>query len=149
MGRSLRHIVLRHADARGAGEGTPDAEVVARFARTKDEAAFAELVRRHGPMVWSVCRHLLGDEADAEDAFQATFLALVRSAGRIRCGAAVGGWLHGVAVRVAHKLKRSAARRKQREEKAAGPEAGRPVPDSRWSALLAAVHEEVHRQPHA
>ena len=85
MGRSLLHIVLRHADALGAGEGTPDAELVARFARTKDEAAFAELVRRHGPMVWSVCRHLLPDEADAEDAFQATFLALVRSAGRIRC----------------------------------------------------------------
>src|SRR5262245_6038961 len=147
MSRTLLQLVLRHAEGLTAGPSTPDAELVTRFARVRDDAAFAELLRRHGPMVWAACRHLLPDEADAEDAFQATFLALVRSAGKIRSGAAVGGWLHGVAVRVAHKARRSAARRRQREEKAAGPEASRPVPDSRWDAMLAAVHEEVQSLP--
>jgi RNA polymerase sigma factor (sigma-70 family) len=98
-------------------------------------------------MVWAVCRHLLPDHADAEDAFQATFLALVRSAGTVRQPHAVAGWLHGVAVRVATKVKRSAVRRRQREHKAAGPEADRSVPGSTWDALLAAVHDEVQRLP--
>src|SRR5262245_66682306 len=126
MSRSLLQVVLRHAEGLTAGETAPDAELVSRFARGRDESAFTELLRRHGPMVWAACRHLLPDEADAEDAFQATFLALVRSAGKIRSGAAVGGWLHGVAVRVANKVRRSAARRRQREEKGAGPEGTRP-----------------------
>jgi RNA polymerase sigma factor (sigma-70 family) len=147
MSRTLLQVVLRHAEALTAGEDTPDDELVLRFARARDESAFAELVRRHGPMVWAACRHLLPDPADAEDAFQATFLALVRSAGKIRCGSAVGGWLHGVAVRVAMKAKRSAARRREREEKAAESEADRPVPDSHWETLLAAVHEEVQALP--
>jgi RNA polymerase sigma factor (sigma-70 family) len=148
----LLQTVLRQAEALAADAGpdaVPDAELLARFARLRDEPAFAALVRRHGPMVWAVCRHLLPNSADAEDAFQATFLALVRSAGKVRTGSAVGAWLHGVAVRAALKLKRSAARRKQREEKAAGPEANRPVADGAWDELLAAVHEEVGQLPEA
>ncbi len=147
----LLQTVLRQAEALAADAGpdaVPDAELLARFARLRDEPAFAALVRRHGPMVWAVCRHLLPNPADAEDAFQATFLALVRSAGTVRT-ATVGAWLHGVAVRAAAKLKRTAARRRQREERAAGPEADRSVPEGAWDGLLAAVHEEVGRLPEA
>jgi RNA polymerase sigma factor (sigma-70 family) len=146
MRRSLLEAVIRHAGAL-AEAGASDADLLRRFADNREESAFAELVRRHGPMVWAVCRHSLPNPADAEDAFQATFLALVRSAGKVRAGAALGGWLHGVAVRVAAKAKRSAVRRRQREEKVAGPEAGRPVPEAAWNELLAAVHEEVQRLP--
>lgn len=98
-------------------------------------------------MVWAVCRHLLSDPGDAEDTFQATFLALVQSAGTIRDGAAVGGWLHGVATRLATKVKRSAVRRRQREHRTAAGENDRSVPESSWAALLAAVHEEVQQLP--
>jgi RNA polymerase sigma factor (sigma-70 family) len=149
MRRSLLEAVIRHAGALATQSATSDAELLRRFADSRDEAAFAELVRRHGPMVWAVCRQSLVNAADAEDAFQATFLALVRSAGKVRAGAALGGWLHGVAVRVATKAKRSAVRRRQREQKAAGPEAGRPIPEAAWNELLAAVHEEVRRLPEA
>jgi RNA polymerase sigma factor (sigma-70 family) len=150
MSRSLLHLVMKHAEGLIASpEAEPDSELLLRFVRTRDEAAFAELLRRHGPMVWSVCRHSLSADADAEDAFQATFLALIRSASAVRSGPAIAGWLHGVAVRVAAKVKRSSVRRRQREQRAAGPEADRTVPEAAWEALLAAVHEEVQRLPAA
>jgi RNA polymerase sigma factor (sigma-70 family) len=148
MNRNLLQTVVRHAEALAvAPSAAPDAQLLERFARHSDNTAFAELVRRHGPMVWAVCRHTLTDPTDADDAFQATFLALVRSAKRIRSGAAVGGWLHGVAVRVCAKLRRGEARRRQREHKVACPEADQPVPESTWDELLAAVHEEVQNLP--
>src|SRR5215831_16572130 len=144
MSPTLHHAVVRLADAR-----TPDPDLLDRFTRNRDERAFEELVRRHGPLVWSICRHLLPQNADAEDAFQAVFLALVRGAGSIRAGQALPAWLHGAAVRVAAKSKRSAARRRQREQRAAIPEADRSVPDAAWSALMTAVHEEVQQLPDA
>ncbi len=131
------------------GEDEADSSLVARFVASNDAAAFATIVRRHGTMVWGVCRNLLPQDGDAEDAFQATFLALVRSAKTVRNTATLGPWLHGVAVRVATKLKRTAARRKTREGAVARPEATSPVADSQWDALLAAVHEEVNRLPEA
>jgi RNA polymerase sigma factor (sigma-70 family) len=147
MRPDLVRTLTRRLEAVAADPG-PDAELVRRFAAGRDPAAFAALVRRHGPMVWGTCRHLLAEPADAEDAFQATFLALVRSAGSIRTPAAVGAWLHGVAVRAAAKVKRTAARRKKRERAAASAEATpAPVPDGKWEAALAAVHDEVGRLP--
>src|SRR5687768_6706877 len=111
MNRTLLQTVVRQAEALAAPPArAADAELVAAFAGSKDADAFAELVRRHGPMVWAACRHMLGDPADADDAFQATFLALIRSAHRIRAGAAVGGWLHGVAVRVCTMARRAEGR---------------------------------------
>ena len=83
-----------------AAASGPDS-LLRRFARTGDEAAFAAIVARHGPMVLAVCRRALRDPHDVEDAFQATFLVFVRRAGSIRDGEALGAWLHGVARRVA------------------------------------------------
>ena len=142
-------LTLLHAVARKAEAITPDADLLARFTRDHDNPAFEELVRRHGPLVWAVCRHMLPDHADAEDAFQAVFLALVRSAASIRDGRTVPAWLHGVAVRVATRAKRAFARRSRRERRAAVPEADRPVSDGAWEAMIAAVHEEVQRLPDA
>src|ERR1700733_6088780 len=75
----------------------PDAALLARFLQTGDEAAFASLVDRHGPMVLGVCRRILGDDSDAEDAFQATFLTLARKAAEIKPANALPAWLYGVA----------------------------------------------------
>src|SRR5262245_31254249 len=150
MRRSFLDSVLRGAEALAARDpvGTlPDPDLLRRFAATRDASAFAVLVRRHGPLVWGVCRNLLPADADAEDAFQATFLALVRSADGIRRTEALGGWLHGVAYRVALKARRAAARRKQREVVAAVPEPNSPVPDAAWDELQAAVHQELCRLP--
>ena len=150
MSRSLLQLVLRQAEGLVANPGLEsDSELLQRFVGTREETAFVELLRRHGPMVWAVCRHRLSDESDAEDAFQATFLALVRSASSVRNGNAVAAWLHGVAVKVATKAKRSAVRRRQREERVAGSEADRSVPEAAWDELLFAVHEEVQRLPDA
>lgn len=144
MTPTLLHAISRKADAI-----TPDAELLARYLRERDPGAFEELLRRHGPLVWSVCRQALAQRADAEDAFQAVFLALVRSADRIRDGRTLPAWLHGVAVRVAMRAKRDFARRRTRERAAASPETDRPVSDEAWEALVAAVHEEVQRLPEA
>lgn len=140
---------LLHAVARKADAFTPDSDLLTRYAHATDHAAFEELVRRHGPLVWAVCRQTLPEPADAEDAFQAVFLALVRSAGHIRDGRALPGWLHGVAVRVATRVRRQGARHKSRDRAAARPEADRPVPDAAWERLIATVHEEVQRLPEA
>ena len=81
--------------------GLTNAQLLERFVAQRDEAAFEVLVRRHGPKVLGVCRHLLRHQQDAEDAFQATFLVLVRKAGSIGKRQAVGSWLSRVAYRVA------------------------------------------------
>src|SRR5947199_10507350 len=100
MSAALRGLVKRL----GLDPDPPaDAALVTRYARHGDPAAFAELLRRHGPGVLAACRRALRNEADAADAFQATFLVLARKAGAVRPPGAVGGWLYGVAVRVAHK----------------------------------------------
>lgn len=123
----------------------PDAELLRRYADTRDDAAFSELVRRYGRFVWGQCRSLLPSEADADDAFQATFLALAKSSNAIRSADRLGPWLHGVAYRVCQNAKRLAARRKKRERTAATSEACRPVPDSTWDSAVAAVHDELHQ----
>jgi RNA polymerase sigma factor (sigma-70 family) len=108
---SLRHLGLSAPDAR------PDGELVGRYVRTRDEGAFAELLRRHGPTVYGVCRRVVGNGPDADDAFQAVFLVLARKAGTIGEPGLVGNWLYGVAVRTANKARvmnaKEANRRRQ------------------------------------
>src|SRR6516164_4379312 len=79
------------------GADLTDGQLLECFVGRRDPAALEALVRRHGPMVWGVCRRLFQNHHDAEDAFQATFLVLVRKAGSIRSGDKVGNWLYGVA----------------------------------------------------
>src|SRR5688500_13096322 len=92
---AVRHI-MRLAGANHTN-GTPDAQLLERFIAYRDENAFEALVRRHGPTVFGVCRRVLRNSADAEDAFQATFLVLVRKASHIGQRELLANWLYGVA----------------------------------------------------
>ena len=92
-------------------DARPDGGLLASFLADRDEAAFAELVRRHGPLVLAACRRLLPDPADAEDAFQASFLVLVRRARRLTGAATLGPWLYRVAAWTARNVRRRNARR--------------------------------------
>src|SRR5437868_4165925 len=89
-----------------------DGQLLASYVRSREEAAFAALVRRHGPMVWGVCRRILPSHQDAEDAFQATFLVLVRKAASIQQKDKVANWLYGVAHQTALKARATTARRR-------------------------------------
>jgi RNA polymerase sigma factor (sigma-70 family) len=92
-----------------------DAELWGRYVRAGEEFAFEALLRRHGPMVLGVCRRLLGNEQDAEDAFQATFLVLIRKAASLRTPQTLANWLHGVARRTALEARRLTVQRRARE----------------------------------
>jgi RNA polymerase sigma factor (sigma-70 family) len=120
----------------------PDPELLRRFRAERDQAAFLALLRRHGPMVLAVCRGVLGHEADAEDAFQATFLLLARKAGTIRQTESLGSWLHGVAYRTA--LKAQAQRRSRQEHEACVPPRQEVAPeDVTWREVQQVLHEEI------
>jgi RNA polymerase sigma factor (sigma-70 family) len=135
---------------RGTAPGTAaptDAQLLARFARRADEGAFAALVERHGPMVLRVCRQLLRQPADAEDAFQAVFLVLMRRAGEVRQAELLGNWLYGVALRVAARLRAREARRRSREGQAvAMAEVGAESPETQPD-LPPLLHQELDRLP--
>src|SRR6476620_2400284 len=88
-----------------------DDQLLARFFQEREDAAFAVIVERYGPLVYGVCRRILPGSNDAEDAFQATFLVLVRKGGTLRDPGRVANWLFGVAYRTARKLRAKAAQR--------------------------------------
>ena len=111
------------------------------------EMAFSALVERHGPMVLRVCRSILRDEHDAQDAFQATFLVLVDRAGSVRDRSSVGSWLHGVALRVAACARGSVVRRRVHERRAADLTADGFHPRGVEPDLAPALHEELARLP--
>lgn len=140
------HAVLRAlADT---GPPATDADLLRRFVATRDDEAFATLVKRHGRLVWAVCRHLTRSDAEADDAFQATFLVLVRNAAGVKDAARLSAWLHGVAYKVCGKSRLAAKRRTTREQATAGRERnGHAIPDSAWDRALSAVHEEVAGLP--
>jgi RNA polymerase sigma factor (sigma-70 family) len=106
---------LRHAALLQEGGELTDEHLLGLYVARRDEAAFATLLPRHGPMVLGVCRRLLGHQQDAEDAFQATFLVLVRRAASVAPRRLVGSWLYGVAYRTALEARAAAARRRARE----------------------------------
>jgi RNA polymerase sigma factor (sigma-70 family) len=141
--------VLRHLRTLTAGhdDATPDDQLLQRFAATRDEAAFAALVRRHGPMVLGVCRRLLRQEQDAEDVFQATFLVLARRAGAVRRTQSVASWLHGVAGRLSLKARTGAARRSARPLGAVNEPAADPPDELSWREVRGALDEELGRLP--
>src|SRR5262249_37622129 len=108
-----RHFHQAHSPSRA--EFLMDGELLARFVATHDEAAFAALIQRHGPMVFRVCRRILHHTQDAEDAYQAAFLVLARKAKSISHRQALAAWLHRVAYRIARELKGANDRRRMRE----------------------------------
>ena len=105
----LRDLIARLRRGGDAG-GLSDAQLLQRFTKHRDEAAFELLVWRHGALVLGAARRWLGHSADAEDVFQATFLTLARKAGSIRRGEALAAWLHQVVVRIARRERRRQAR---------------------------------------
>jgi RNA polymerase sigma factor (sigma-70 family) len=124
-----------------------DGELLDRFSRTRDNDAFAELVRRHGPVVYRICRRLVGVGA-ADDAFQATFLLLATRISAAKAANSVGGWLVGVAGRVARQIRRAAQRRQNHETKAANQQPVEPA-DSTPELLdqFRILDEELTRLP--
>jgi RNA polymerase sigma factor (sigma-70 family) len=137
--------IRRLATSPEAKERT-DQDLLGEFQARRDQTAFAALVDRHGPLVLRVCRHVLRHQQDAEDAFQATFLVLARRAGSIRKRQALAAWLHGVAYRIAMQAKRSAARLRAHEARAAAP-SRRSSPDDSWRETQAVLHDEIERLP--
>ncbi len=123
---SLLGYLRRLAGGTGA-DSADDAVLLERFVRQRDEAAFAALIARHGPLVLGVCRRALRDMQNPEDAFQATFLVLARKAATLRHPDRLPAWLHGTARRPALKCRRADARRQQRE--ALSGQAASAVPD--------------------
>jgi RNA polymerase sigma factor (sigma-70 family) len=118
-----------------------------KFARRRDGSAFETLVKRHGPMVLAVCQRVLQNSQDAEDAFQATFLVLVRKAGSIGQPELLANWLYGVAYRTALKARASAARRSEHERQAVSMPTSDPLLDVAWRELRALLDEELSRLP--
>lgn len=137
---------LRRAALPRDGAGLGDGELLGCFVERRDETAIAALVTRHGPMVWGVCRRLLSYH-DAEDAFQATFLVLVRKAATIAPREMVGNWLYGVAHQTALQARRAAARRRTREvQVTALPDTGAAQQDL-WADVQPLLDEELSRLP--
>jgi RNA polymerase sigma factor (sigma-70 family) len=149
MASGSLHTVLHYLRRLGPAEGDAlgDAQLLVRYTRHGDEAAFAALVRRHGPLVWGAVTRVLGRGPDAEDAFQATFLVLVRKAGALRGPDALGPWLYGVASRVALKARSAAARRQGREQALAEEPPAAESGGAVWRDLRPVLDEEVNRLP--
>jgi RNA polymerase sigma factor (sigma-70 family) len=133
--------------ARPPGGGLGDGQLLERFVRHHDEAAFELLVWRHGPMVLNVCRRLLAGAQDAEDAFQATFLVFVRKAHAIRQREGVAGWLYRVAYRVALRARGGAAKRAWHEKSGLDLDAVPDDTEAGWSDLRPVLDEEISRLP--
>jgi RNA polymerase sigma factor (sigma-70 family) len=124
-----------------------DACLLSEFKTGHDQAAFAALVERHGSMVLGVCRKVLRQEQDAEDAFQATFVVLARRAGSLTRPGSLAGWLYGVAYRVAIQARRNAALRKEHEARAAPPVPAEPRLLLAWQEVQAILAEEIQYLP--
>jgi RNA polymerase sigma factor (sigma-70 family) len=145
MSRVLQH--LRSTLLAREAKGLMDGQLVECFVRHGEPAAVEALVRRHAAMVWGVCRRLLGDHHDAEDAFQATFLVLVRKAASVKPREMVGNWLYGVARQTALKARTARTKRRKRE----GPQTIMPDPavmaQDSWDDLQPLLDQELARLP--
>jgi RNA polymerase sigma factor (sigma-70 family) len=126
---------------------SPDAEVLARFVSSRDEAAFTALVQRHGPMVLRVCVRILGNSPDAEDAFQAAFLVLARRASSVSRPELLGNWLYGVAHRTALKVRANTARRQSFRRDGGPVDGSDPANEASRRELRRVLDHELSRLP--
>jgi RNA polymerase sigma factor (sigma-70 family) len=150
MASASLHTVLHHIHtlaAARAGEGQTDGDLLRAFTLQNDQAAFAVLVKRHGPLVLAVCRRVLHHLQEAEDAFQATFLVLARKATTIRQTESLAGWLHGVAYRMARNARKAAARRRRHEEQAEAKQPGTPAWEAAWREVQLILDQEIQSLP--
>lgn len=138
---------IRTLAAVHTGRACGDRELLERFLIAEDEAAFTLLVDRHGPMILSLCRRLLRDRHEADDACQATFLVLARKARSLRKQESLASWLHGVAYRISASLRRQHARRLKREQAASRPAACQPDDAVSWREFHAVLDDELQRLP--
>lgn len=147
-GRYIKDFIqhLRSLGAIRQAAGLGDDALVDRFVRDRDQAAFEALLGRHGPLVWTVCRRLLSDPGEAEDAFQATWLVFVRRAHTIRRPRQVANWLYGVAHKVAARS-RSKSFRRQALQQGDPAAAAIPAPDPTAAETARILHEELDALP--
>jgi RNA polymerase sigma factor (sigma-70 family) len=138
---------LRTLSVKVALKDMADVALLERFAAERDEAAFAVLVRRHGGMVLQVCHGLLSNHADADDAFQATFLALACQARSIRSHGSLGSWLYGVAYRTALKARAANATRQHHEAQARAAARAEVMDELTWREAQGIIHQELARLP--
>ncbi|MDR3622863.1 MAG: sigma-70 family RNA polymerase sigma factor [Paludisphaera borealis] len=131
----------------GALGGLSDGQLVERYVARREEAVFEAIVERHGPMVWGVCRRVLRDHHDAEDAFQATFLVLARKASSIMPREMVGNWLHGVACQTAARARGATFKRRGRERQVPEMPEIEADPREAWDDLLPLLDQELSRLP--
>jgi len=150
MAFANRGIVLRQLDrlfSEGTLTGLGDSQLLDRYLTRRDEGAFEALLRLHGPMVLAVCRRILRDPRDVEDAFQATFLVLVRKASAIRDRGLLSNWLYGVAFRVATRARSNTMRRRGREITVANLEASVDAEAPDFPGIGPALDRELSRLP--
>jgi RNA polymerase sigma factor (sigma-70 family) len=140
--RGLRGLALRPE-----GGALTDGQLLECFLSHHDEGAFTALVHRHGPMVMGVCRRVLHNVHDAEDAFQATFLVLARKAAGVAPRDAVGAWLYGVACRTAKKAQAMTAKRRLKEQQFREARLAAKPPEDAWEELQPLLDEELSRLP--
>ncbi len=144
--RAERTLGQLHRLLSSAATPTHDGALLDRFVRDRDEDAFGELVARHGPLVYGLCRRVLGNVHDAEDVFQAAFLVLARKAASIRKPESLSCFLHGIAYRLALKARTERERRRSRERQAALPDDS-PEADMSWREVRGLLDEELQRLP--
>ena len=150
MGKGHWTGVLEHLH-RLVGSRTPDDEtdgyLLERFSTQQDQAAFASLLQRHGPLVLGACRRILNDPNDAEDAFQATFLVLTRKAATLDRTGSIANWLYTVAYHLALRARAAAARRRDQERQVATMSAVEPSEEVVWRDLRPVLDQELTRLP--
>src|SRR5262249_13491725 len=138
---------LRSLAVSGRAQEASDHDLMQWFVAGQDRTAFTALMQRHGPMVLGLCRRVLNNDQDAEDAFQATFLVLTRKAHSLRAKDSVGNWLYGVAYRTALKARAALARRRAREEAAPTRTSADPLAEMTVSEAQGIVDEELASLP--
>ncbi len=150
MNSSCKHAAIRELGTlfnEGAVGMLSDGQLLDRFVERREASAFEAIVERYGPLVWGVCRRVLRDHHDAEDAFQATFLVLARKAASVMPREKLGNWLYGVAFQTAMKARATRAKRRVRERPAREMTEPEAVPDEHVDEMLSRLDREVTRLP--